>query len=114
MTLSIGMITFDTLDAATLAQWWARQVGGEVRDESGGWFVTVSRPDGSTLAFQKVFDPTPGKNRVHIDFHAQDREAEVERLLGDGASLVARHEMGGFEWAVLADPDGNQFCVAQG
>jgi predicted enzyme related to lactoylglutathione lyase len=112
-TLSVGMITFDTTDAVALATWWARHVGGAARDEADGWFVTVERPDGPTLAFQKVADPTPGKNRVHLDLHAQDREAAVRALLADGATLVAQQEMPGFRWTVVADPDGNQFCVAQ-
>ncbi len=109
------MITFDTLDATRLADWWARQTGGTVHDDSDGWYVMVapSVPGGPTLAFQKVDDPTPGKNRLHVDLAAADRDAEVERLLGDGAELVARHEHEGFAWVVLADPDGNQFCVSQ-
>lgn len=112
-TLSVGMITFDTTDAVALATWWARQVGGTAHDQADGWFVTVDRPDGPTLAFQKVADPTPGKNRLHLDMQAQDRRAAVRDLLADGATLVAEQEMPGFRWTVLADPDGNQFCVAQ-
>ncbi|AEE46456.1 VOC family protein [Cellulomonas fimi] len=115
MTISPAMVTFDTLDATSLAGWWARQTGGTVRDDSDGWYVMVAptRPGGPVLAFQKVEDPTPGKNRVHVDLTADDRDAEVERLLADGASLVARHEHEGFVWVVLSDPDGNQFCVSQ-
>jgi predicted enzyme related to lactoylglutathione lyase len=45
--------------------------------------------------------------------HAQDREAAVRALLADGATLVAQQAMPGLRWTVLADPDGNQFCVAQ-
>ena len=64
------------------------------------------------MAFQKVDDPTPGKNRVHIDFSTADMEAEVERLVGLGASETGRQTSGEFTWVVLADPDGNAFCVA--
>ncbi|GEL94726.1 VOC family protein [Cellulomonas composti] len=114
MTISVGMITFDTLDAPALAQWWARQTGGAVEGEGGGEYVIVRPPAGPLLAFQQVPDPTPGKNRVHLDLSAADRDAEVERLLADGAMLVARHDEGDFVWVVLADPDGNHFCVAHG
>ncbi len=56
---------------------------------------------------------TPGKNRLHLDLAGPDRQAEVERLVAAGANLVAEHSLdGGFTWTVLADPDGNQFCVA--
>jgi predicted enzyme related to lactoylglutathione lyase len=111
-TMSVGMITFDTTDASALAAWWARHTGGTVHDDNGGWFVTVSS-DGPTLAFQKIEDPTPGKNRIHLDLHVPDRAATAQGLLADGATLVAEREMPGFCWTVLADPDGNQFCLAQ-
>ncbi|WP_029288019.1 VOC family protein [Cellulomonas sp. HZM] len=114
MTISLGMVTFDTTDAPALARWWARQTGGTVDSAYGDGFVLVRAvDDGPVLGFQQVPDPTPGKNRVHLDLAAPDREAEVERLLADGATLVARRGTDDFPWVVLADPDGNQFCVAQ-
>ena len=113
MTLSLAMITFDTTDPIPLAQWWAAQIGGNIVEENEGWFVTVAGGKGTPmLGFQKVDDPTPGKNRVHLDLVAADREAEVSRLLAAGATLVAHREMPGFQWTTLADPDGNEFCVA--
>ncbi|PRC50483.1 glyoxalase, partial [Mycobacterium sp. ITM-2017-0098] len=67
------------------------------------------------LGFQKVPDPTPGKNKVHLDFHGADKEAEVARLVGLGARETGRHNFGAdFDWVVLADPEGNAFCVAGG
>lgn len=108
------MVTFDARDARALAQWWARQVGGTIPDGQDDAFVEVRTPDGLHLAFQKVPEPTPGKNRVHLDLSAPDRDHEVERLLGEGALEVARHETAHVAWVVLADPEGNQFCVFQG
>lgn len=115
MTISVQMVTVDARDARALADWWARQTGGEIRDDHDGEYVMVLPPErrGPILAFQHVTDPTPGKNRVHLDLAADDRELEVERLLGEGALQVARHETPGFTWVVLADPEGNQFCVSQ-
>ena len=113
MTISVAMITVDTTDPLPIGRWWAKQTGGAVVEENDGWFVTVSTGDGKPmLAFQKVDDPTPGKNRVHLDLVSPDREAEVSRLLAEGATLVARREMPGFEWVTLTDPDGNEFCVS--
>lgn len=55
----------------------------------------------------------PGKNRVHLDFTTKDLDAEVLRLVAAGASEVGRHQVGeSFRWVVLADPEGNAFCVA--
>lgn len=109
------MVTFDARDARSLAEWWARQTGGTVPADDDGSFVMVQPGErgGPVLAFQQVTDPTPGKNKVHLDLVTQDRELEVERFLGDGALEVARHETPGFTWVVLADPEGNQFCVSQ-
>ncbi|NCT90184.1 VOC family protein [Cellulomonas sp. APG4] len=115
MTMRAAMVTFDCRDARSLADWWARQTGGEIQADHDGWFVMVAPgPDGGpTLAFQQVAEPTPGKNRVHLDLIAPDRDLEVDRLLGEGALEVARHETPGFTWVVLSDPEGNQFCVSQ-
>ena len=112
MTLTPRSVVVDSLDPRALATWWARQVGGQVPEGQDDAFVVVTLPDGGIrLAFQKVAEPTPGKNRLHLDLSAPDREAEVERLLGEGALVVARHEEPTFAWVVLADPEGNQFCV---
>ena len=105
------MVVFDCRDARALATWWARQTGGEIAPDHDGGFLMVS--GAVTLGFQQVSDPTPGKNRLHVDMVAADRDLEVERLLVEGALEVARHETPGFTWVVLADPEGNQFCVSQ-
>ncbi|MBC2639873.1 VOC family protein [Rhodococcus sp. NPDC056960] len=113
MALTLGMITFDTLDPGPLAKWWAKQTAGTIEQENDGWFYVVALPGSAQkLAFQKVDDPTPGKNRIHLDLSSDDLDGEVGRLSSDGATEVARHEMGGFRWVTLADPDGNQFCVS--
>ncbi|WP_185994300.1 VOC family protein [Nocardioides campestrisoli] len=111
MTLRLGMVNFDALDPAPLARWWADQVGGEVADPYDGSFLLVTGGP-VTLAFQQVDDPTPGKNKIHLDLTADDLDAEVDRLLGAGATLVERRGDDSFRWVTLADPDGNEFCVA--
>ena len=107
------MITIDTTDAMSLAGWWAEQTGASVRETNDGWYVMVSGGGvPGLLSFQKVDDPTPGKNRIHLDLTAVDLDAEVDRLLGAGATLVGRRGDDNFRWVTLADPDGNEFCVA--
>src|SRR5687768_8006849 len=106
MVLTVEMITIDCADPDSLAQWWAEAVAGKPTVLAAGEFVVVGRSDGPRLAFQKVPDPTPGKNRVHIDFSAADLEAEVGRLVKIGAVETGRHSFGDqFRWVVLADPD---------
>jgi predicted enzyme related to lactoylglutathione lyase len=113
MTLTTEMVTFDCSDPATLAGWWADQFDGTTQELIPGEFIAVARPDGPRLGFQKVADPTPGKNRLHLDFSAADVDAEVSRLTTAGATEVGRHSIGdNFRWVVLADPEGNAFCIA--
>lgn len=115
MALSVEMITVDCTDPDTLAQWWAQAANGTVNAVVPGEFVLVDLPSGPNLGFQHVDDPTPGKNRVHLDFHTADMEAEVARLVELGASETGRHDFGPeFNWVVLADPAGNAFCIADG
>jgi predicted enzyme related to lactoylglutathione lyase len=114
VALNVESITFDCDDPDKLADWWAKAVDGTIKPVAPGFFVIVSQPKGPQLAFQKVDDPTPGKNKVHIDFSSADMEAEVKRLVDLGATETGRNNFGDFQWVVLADPDGNAFCVAAG
>lgn len=109
----VGMVTFDTTDAATLADWWSARTGGRVERHPGFAMVHPAVPGGVTLGFQEVPDPTPGKNRVHLDLAVDDVQRWVEACLAAGATRVGEHTLpDGFAWTVLADPDGNQFCVS--
>lgn len=114
MTMTLGMITIDTTDPEPLAQWWAAQTGGSITETNDGWFVVV-RGGGLPirLAFQKVDEVTPGKNKVHLDLGAPDLDAEVDRLVAAGATLVERRGEPSFRWVTLADPQGNLFDVAE-
>ena len=68
---------------------------------------------GRRLLFQRVPEPKTGKNRLHLDVHAGPdlRETEVVRLEGLGATRLHKVEEPGGTWWVLADPEGNEFCV---
>ncbi|MCL2803184.1 MAG: VOC family protein [Micrococcales bacterium] len=112
MAINIGMVTFDTTDARALAAWWAEALETQIVYDGDGFFVMVAAGEGLSLGFQKVTDPTPGKNRLHLDMSAPNRDAQVERLKSLGAKFVAAHQMGPLDWVVLEDPDGNQFCLA--
>ena len=109
------MVTIDCRDPRGLAQFWTAAVGYKVTVDYPE-FVLLEPTDGGeplALGLQKVPDPTLGKNRVHIDYEADDPQVEVARLVSLGASRLAEHEIPGLHWTVLADPDGNQFCVGK-
>jgi hypothetical protein len=116
MTVSIASITFDSAEPEPLARWWAERFGAEITANMGGFFLIVAGGSLPTqLAFQKVGDPTPGKNKVHLDVHTDgDLDAEVARWVEAGATIVGKRNVGDFHWVTLTDPDGNEFCIAPG
>ena len=75
--------------------------------------MLTSEQDPVRMLFLKVPEGKTVKNRMHVDFRAPDREAEVARLVGLGATRGDTHNEFGLTWTVLQDPEGNEFCVAQ-
>lgn len=112
---TVNMVTFDTHDAPALAAWWAGHLEGEVQAYDDEFVMVLpTSPGQPAFGFQRVGDPTPGKNRVHVDLGVDDPAAWVERFVASGAARVADHTMpDGFSWTVLSDPHGNQFCVSR-
>lgn len=111
-------VTFDCHDPEVVAAFWSAVTGyvTEEVDSPGNKYWLVSSPEGRLprLVFVRVPEPKVVKNRVHLDVLPveRDRDAEVERLLTLGASLVDDRRLkqpGG--WVVLSDPEGNEFCV---
>jgi len=111
MTAKIGMVTFDAANASALAAFWAKVLDGKLTDEADGWFATVDSPGNVSLGFQKVPDPTPGKNKIHLDISEEDYAAGQERLKALGAKWVTEQKMPFGTWTTFADPEGNLFCL---
>ena len=114
MSLRIQNIVIDCADPRALAVFWEAATGFERRDLGEDW-VVLRQPGGGlpTLLLQRVPEPKRGKNRVHVDWAAEDRDAEVARLEALGARRVERHDEFGISWTIMLDPEGNEFCVAQ-
>ncbi len=117
MSLGVQCVCVDTRDPDRLARFWAEALGWrrtyEEPDE-----VVLEPPEGSPqdgvapdLLFLKVPEEKVGKNRLHLDLRPDDQAAEVERLAGLGARRVSVGQGFDVSWVVLADPDGNEFCV---
>jgi hypothetical protein len=115
--LEIHEIAFDALDPYSLARFWALLLGRQVRagssadDDSA---LVVEAPGQPGLLFTRVPQGKRAKNRVHLDLWPTRsvRDAEIGRALGIGATLLAdRREPKGPGWVVLADPEGNEFCI---
>lgn len=114
MSLRLTNVVFDCADAMRAARFWSEALGRPLDDQSNEFFATIGRHDASqlTLFFARVPEAKAAKNRVHVDLSADDRQGEVERLLGLGAERVADVEEWGHKWTVLRDVEGNEFCVA--
>lgn len=96
---------------AELGRWWADALGWVVVWESDDEYTIRSAPDRLPgLAFVTLHDPKVGKSRLHLDFRPDSQAAEVDRLVAMGAQ---RADVGQGEqpWVVLADPEGNEFCI---
>jgi predicted enzyme related to lactoylglutathione lyase len=115
MTLHLANITVDCHDAARLAAFWAEALGRPVDDGASEFMASLARDDASTPTwlFLRVAEGKAGKNRMHVDFRADDYEAETARLVALGATRTGHHDEYGVVWNVLTDPEGNEFCVGQ-
>ncbi|MGB9113174.1 MAG: VOC family protein [Acidimicrobiales bacterium] len=117
MHFTLRSVTIDCPDPYALAKWWCEALGvpmsaDDYRDDPEA--LCDLGPDRTRLLFEKVPERKTVKNRVHIDLRPTSREDEVERLVALGASFVADHRGDeGSGWVVLADPEGNEFCVEQ-
>jgi predicted enzyme related to lactoylglutathione lyase len=110
--LIIEELTIDASDPAALAQFWSQLLGATVqRDGDEVWIELAT--GGPALLFLPSTDPRTGKNRFHLDLRPDDRDAEVERALALGARHVDIGQTGEESWVVLADPEGNEFCILQ-
>ncbi|MFG2038578.1 VOC family protein [Dactylosporangium sp. NPDC048998] len=119
MTSRVRWIDFDCADPFKAASFWAEATGLRHHPENKPGeeeCVLLSGADilEGGMLFQRVPEGKVAKNRVHLDLQPTDRtrDEEVERLLGLGASLKADHRNpDGTGWALLLDPEGNEFCV---
>jgi hypothetical protein len=119
MTLRLGEIVIDCADHEVVVPFWLAAMGDYARVDVNEQYVEISPTERAVgrpaILFQKVPEPKSVKNRVHLDLRGETMAGEVERLLGLGASFVAERSLGdAVRWTVMADPEGNEFCVSGG
>jgi hypothetical protein len=109
-------VVFDATDPQALGRFWETALGTEtLTDEADGFETRLVVPDGPVidLCFQRVPEPPGEPQRLHLDLKgAKEQQQVVERLLALGASH-ADIGQGQVPWMVLADPEGNPFCVME-
>jgi predicted enzyme related to lactoylglutathione lyase len=116
MPVALHHIVVDTRDLPRLARFWAQALHWRILSEHENEIVVG--PDENApvgLCFMPVDDPKTVKNRLHLDVttSAADRDAEIDRLITLGARPVDVGQTGQESWTVLADPEGNEFCVVR-
>ena len=112
MDLTWEQIVVDAADPHALGRWWAEALGWVVVDESKDEIEIRESPDRLPgLLFGRDTNAKSVKNRLHPDFRPADQAAGVARLLDRGARRVDVGQSGDEPWVVLADPEGNEFCV---
>ena len=114
MTSSLAAIAIDAVDPRVVAEFWCAVLGWVVLEEDEG-FVSIGSAEGAWPAIDVC--PVPEgktvKNRLHFDLRADGvgQSAELQRLLGLGAKAVDVGQGADVSWVVLADPEGNEFCL---
>jgi predicted enzyme related to lactoylglutathione lyase len=110
------VIVIDCSDLERSARFWCGVLGYTASPPSTRYRALAPESGvGIEVLLQRVPDVKGQKNRLHFDLRTPDLEAEVSRVLGLGARLLTTQPVaeGGWLWHILADPDGNEFCVLQ-
>jgi hypothetical protein len=115
--IRIQCVVVDSHDCGRLARFWSQVLGWRITYESDvEWAIEPPEGDPAVdvapdILFLKVPDQKVVKNRLHFDLRPTDQAAQVERLIGLGAKRVDIGQGDDVTWVVLADPEGNEFCV---
>jgi predicted enzyme related to lactoylglutathione lyase len=114
-TLGELVIVIDCHDLDRSARFWTEVLGYVADGDPDGIYLSLVPADGPGMEvlLQRTGDEKAGKNRVHLDLRTPDMDAEVERVTALGATAGTDQPIDedGWRWHVLADPDGNEFCV---
>lgn len=111
--MRIGSVVIDCNDFGTMAEFCQQALRYVPREPAEEDWVVLADPDGHgvNVSIQQVPEPRRGKNRLHLDLYTEAWESEVKRLVGLGAKPHARTPEPDEDFVVLADPEGNLFCV---
>ena len=112
--VTIGSVVINVIDLEREKEFWTALLGVGVDREVPGFFLWLEpqHRGGISLALQKVNESTPGRNPVHIDAGVSDLAEAATRVEALGGSHIEDHEFADFRWKVMADPEGNEFCIA--
>ncbi len=107
-------LVIDTVDPVRISPFWCALLGAEERGWFGDDYLMLDTPDGAPqIAFQRVPEAKAVKNRLHVDVQVDELDDAARRIEGFGGSAVSAilELPGGYRWRVMADPEGNEFCI---
>jgi predicted enzyme related to lactoylglutathione lyase len=108
------VFVLDCNDPLRLAPFWEKALGYRLSSFDEPYAVLLPlAPGPPEILLQRVPEHKAGKNRMHLDIRIDHLEAERDRMIALGATVVNRLEELGFRWYVLADPEGNEFCIVE-
>jgi len=113
MAATLGLV-LDCADPDKLAEFWSRAIGYTTLGGAGSYVLLVDQAGQQPkLLLQRVTEPKTAKNRMHFDIETPNVDEEVDRLEALGARRIGGDalEEHGNRWVVMADPEGNEFCV---
>lgn len=112
MPLVWEQVVVEASDCVALGRWWAEALGWVIVDEDHP-VVEIQATPGQLpgILFLETTGAKDAKNRLHLDFRPDDQAAEVDRLVALGATRIDVGQGTDVPWVVMADPEGNEFCV---
>ncbi len=106
-------ITMDVNDLESCAKFWSQVLGADILYQNEKYLRLGQKGERPTLLLQKVPEPHEVKNRVHIDLDVPDLDAAVSRVQELRGNKLRELKEYGIKWAVMADPNGNEFCLVK-
>jgi len=110
---TLHAIVLDVNDLESCAGFWSEVLGKEISFKVDKYCRIGAGDDRPSLLLQKVPEQHEHKNRAHIDLDVTDLESAVQRVLDLGGTKLSEISEFGITWAVMADPDGNEFCLVR-
>lgn len=112
----LGSVVINVTDIDAQKEFWSSFLGVGVRQEFPGFFCWFEpqQEGGVSVALQTSPDPGAAAGRVHLDTSVPDIAAARAQIEALGGTHVEDHEVEGFQWTIMADPEGNRFCIASG
>ena len=112
----LGYVQIDCRDPERMAAFWSAMLGTDVLITYGEpvHYVNLRPVDGGpSVSLHRVAEPTPGKNRLHLDLLVDDLDAVTRHVVDAGGAVAPAGDVSeyGFSWRVMADPEGNEFCL---